>query len=112
MNRRQNIIDKIYARVTVENRGYMDAEGNPSPCHIWTGPSSGNGRGGGYGRMCLDGQTVAVHLVVYTHYHGYIPKTKQIDHLCNQRPCCNPQHVELVTHLQNQKRRAKRQKRE
>ena len=29
--------------------------------------------------MSLDGQTVAVHLVVFTHYYGYIPGKKQID---------------------------------
>ena len=75
-----------------------------------SGDGPGDGRGGGYGRMCLDGQTVAVHLVAYTHYYGYIPKTKQIDHLCEQRCCCNPQHLELVTHLRNQRRRAARRK--
>lgn len=51
--------------------------------------------------MSLDGQTVAVHLVVYTHYYGYIPGKKQIDHKCNQRLCCNPAHLQMVTHLKN-----------
>lgn len=58
--------------------------------------------------MKLDGQTVAVHLVVYTHFNGFIPGKKQIDHTCNNRMCVNPEHLELVTHLQNQKRRAAR----
>ena len=102
-DRRQTIIDKIQQRINVEDRGFT------SPCHIWTGPTSGEGRGGGYGRMCLNGQTVAVHLVVFTHFHGYIPGKKQIDHLCNQRLCCNTEHLELVTHLRNQRRRVKRQ---
>lgn len=108
-NRRQTIIDKIESRCVIEDTGFF-IDGQPSPCHLWTGPTSGNGRGGGYGRMSLDGRTVAVHLVVYTHYHGYIPGNKQIDHLCNKRLCCNPQHLELVTHLKNQRRRAKRTK--
>jgi hypothetical protein len=81
-----------------------------TPCHIWQGPTSGEGRGGGYPRMSLDGQTVAVHIVVYTHHFGYIPGKKQIDHLCNVRLCCNPFHLELVTHLKNQRRRATRAK--
>lgn len=108
-NRRQTIIDKIESRCVIEDTGFF-IDGQPSPCHLWNGPTSGNGRGGGYGRMSLDGRTVAVHLVVYTHYHGYIPGNKQIDHLCNRRLCCNPQHLELVTHLKNQRRRAKRTK--
>ena len=58
--------------------------------------------------MGLDGQTVAVHLVIFTHFYGYIPGKKQIDHLCCQRLCCNPAHLELVSHLRNQRRRASR----
>ena len=105
--RRQTIIDGIYRRVEIKYLGFT-LDGIPSPCHIWTGPDSGTGRGGGYPRMSLNGQTVAVHLVVYTHYFGYIPGKKQIDHRCNNRLCCNPEHLEMVSHLTNQKRRAKR----
>lgn len=107
--RRESIIEKVMARILVEDHGYR-INGVPSPCHIWQGPTSGDGKGGGYGRMSLNGQTVAVHLVVYTHYFGYIPSTKQIDHLCNVRLCCNWQHLELVSHKRNQKRRAQRAK--
>lgn len=109
MSRRLAIITKIEARCSVEHTGFI-LNGQPSPCHLWTGPTSGTGRGGGYGRMCLDGQTVATHLVVFTHYHGYIPGKKQVDHLCNNRLCCNIEHLELVTHLKNQRRRAARLK--
>jgi hypothetical protein len=55
--------------------------------------------------MSLDGQTVAVHLVVWTHYNGFIPGKKQLDHLCSNRRCVQPAHLELVTHRVNQKRR-------
>lgn len=108
-DRRKSIIDRIEDRCNIEFTGFI-IDGQPSPCHLWTGPTSGEGRGGGYGRMSLNGHTVAVHLVSYTHYHGYIPGNKQIDHLCNQRLCCNPQHLELVSHIKNQRRRSKRTK--
>lgn len=74
-------------------------------CWVWQKGHSGNGRGGGYPRMCLSGQTVAVHRVMYTHFNGYIPGKKQIDHLCRNRMCVNPDHLEMVTHKQNQRRR-------
>jgi hypothetical protein len=106
-DRRNSIIKKIESRCDIVETGFV-LDGKPSPCHLWTGPTSGNGRGGGYGRMCLDGQTVATHIVVYTHYYGFIPGKKQIDHLCSQRLCCNPAHLEMVTHLTNQRRKATR----
>lgn len=102
--RRLRIIEKLYARIEVQDLGFT-LDGAPSPCHIWTGPTSGDGRGGGYGRMSLDGQTVATHIVAFTHYFGFIPGRKQVDHLCRHRLCCNPVHLDLVTHLQNQRRR-------
>ena len=108
-DRRNGIIKRIHERVLVVDNGFS-VDGRPSPCHIWQGPTSGEGRGGGYGRMSLNGQTVAVHLVVYSHFYGYIPGKKQIDHLCNNRLCCNPLHLEMVTHKTNQKRRAARSK--
>lgn len=97
MHRINFIIDKILSRVEPIGE-----------CWQWTGPTSGEGRGGGYGRMSLDGQTVAVHIVMFTCVNGYIPGKKQIDHKCNNRLCCNPDHLEMVTHKQNQKRRDKR----
>lgn len=105
--RREHILNRIEARCDIVNTGFV-LDGKPSPCHLWTGGDSGTGRGGGYGRMSLDGQTVAVHLVAYTHYYGYIPGKKQVDHQCNVRLCCNPAHLQLVTHLKNQRLRAKR----
>ena len=108
-DRRNGIMKRIHERVMVVDNGFV-IDWRPSPCHIWQGPTSGEGRGGGYGRMSLNGQTVAVHLVVYSHFYGYIPGKKQIDHLCNNRLCCNPLHLEMVTHKTNQKRRAARSK--
>lgn len=108
-DRRLLIREKIEARCSIVFTGFI-LNGKPSPCHIWTGPTSGTGRGGGYGRMSLDGQTVATHIVTFVNYFGFVPSKKQIDHLCNQRLCCNPAHLEMVTHLKNQRRRAARAK--
>ena len=108
-SRRNDIIERLQSRCLIVDTGFV-LDGQPSPCHLWQGPTSGTGRGGNYGRMALNGQTVATHIVAYTHYYGYVPSKKQVDHLCNQRLCCNPAHLELVTHLTNQRRRAKRAK--
>lgn len=55
--------------------------------------------------MCLDGQTVAVHLVAWTNENGYIPGRKTLDHLCKNRMCINLDHLEMVTMKENAKRR-------
>lgn len=107
--RRDEIFERLDARTEIQDLGFV-IDGKPSPCFIWTGPTSGEGRGGGYGRMSLNGQTVAVHIVAYTNFFGYIPRSKQVDHLCNHRLCWNPAHLEMVSHTENQKRRAKRAK--
>lgn len=105
-NRRANLQAKVMTRVAVL----------PCGCWRWTGPDSGKGRGGGYGRMCVDGATMAVHIVTWVIRHGPIPPKKQLDHTCLTLPgsagrrCVNPDHLELVTHKRNQRRRAQRAK--
>jgi hypothetical protein len=101
--RRLTIMAKITAR-TVLTPGPLD-----TACWTWPGPTSGeSGRGKGYGRTCIDGGTVATHKAMWICEHGPIPPRKQLDHLCGNRLCCNPDHLELVTHKQNQKRRDQR----
>lgn len=76
-----------------------------TPCWIWQGTDSGTGRGGGYPRFKLGGQTVAVHRVAATHVYGFLPGKKHLDHLCRNRMCVNPGHLEIVTHKTNCRRR-------
>jgi hypothetical protein len=100
MSRRETIREKILARCIVDP---------VTGCWLWQGPTSGkNGRGAGYGRMTLDGATVAVHKAMWTNEHGLIPPRKELDHVCRNRLCCNPdndKHVEMVTRLENARRR-------
>ena len=102
MSRRHRIVDKILERV-LEVPGPL-----PTDCQIWQGPTSGStGRGAGYPRMCLDGSTVAVHIARYVCEHGPVPPRKQIDHRCRNRLCVAVDHLEMVTHKENQRRRDK-----
>lgn len=104
MTRREKIRAKIMERVEIiPAPDFLDPK--LGPCHLWTGPTSGSGRGGYYPRMNLDGQTVAVHIVSWTNENGFVPGKKQLDHLCRRRGCVNDKHLELVTHKENQRRR-------
>lgn len=46
-----------------------------------------------------------VHRVAWETVYGPIPEGMHIDHLCNNRRCMNPAHLELVTPRENQRRR-------
>ena len=100
MSRRAAIMSRIMANVEIRDAGYK------TPCWLWTMADSGDGRGGGYPRMKLNARTCAVHKVAFVNEHGYVPGNKQIDHKCRNRLCVNPDHLEMVSHRENQKRRA------
>lgn len=60
--------------------------------------------GGGYSRVGRNGKTVYAHRLAYEVWVGPIPAGLQIDHLCRNRSCINPAHLEPVTTQENQRR--------
>jgi hypothetical protein len=44
------------------------------------------------------------HLAAYTIQHGRVPAGMMLDHLCRNRACCNPDHLEPVTAKENHAR--------
>lgn len=58
---------------------------------------------GGYGQINTGGRgcKARAHRVAYEVFVGPIPAGLVIDHLCRNRRCCNPAHLEAVTHQVN-----------
>ncbi len=55
----------------------------------------------GYGRLSVGGRRFFAHRLAYEHFVSAIPKGLQVDHLCRNRGCVNPQHLEVVTRIEN-----------
>lgn len=51
----------------------------------------------GYGRFWFLGKNIPAHVMSYKIHNGKISKNKQIDHLCRNRKCVNPKHLEQVS---------------
>lgn len=69
-------------------------------CWEWTGNHVNNG----YGITTYQGRTYLAHRLVWEALVGPIPDSLEVDHLCLNRGCCNPDHLELVTHAENMRR--------
>ena len=79
---------------------YVDKNG-PDGCWLWTG---GLGTGG-YGQFKrVQATTDRAHRFAYELLIGPIPPGMQLDHLCRNRRCVNPEHLEPVTGRENKLR--------
>lgn len=50
----------------------------------------------GYGVIGIEGQSVYAHRYAYERFVAPIPEGLVIDHLCRNRACCNPWHLDVV----------------
>lgn len=86
-------------RYRVEDRGHE------TPCWIWLGATAVNTRSRSHAYGLMNGGQLA-HRVMYEQARGPIPEGHDLDHLCRETLCVNPDHVEPVTHRENCRRGA------
>jgi len=72
-------------------------------CWNWTGAFSSSGYGV-ISRGGRQGPLIRTHRLAYELLVGPIPDGLQIDHLCRNKRCCNPEHLESVTQAENLRR--------
>ncbi|SBV27567.1 HNH endonuclease [Micromonospora krabiensis] len=73
-------------------------------CWLWTGPQNLAGYGSfGVGR----GSKRNAHRWLWEQINGRASPKLHLDHLCRNRLCVRPEHMELVTHSENIRRGAR-----
>lgn len=77
--------------------GYIVDENS---CWIWQGAQDGRG----YGHLKRNGRHIKAYRFYYEQKHGEVPKGMELDHKCQNKLCCNPDHLEPVTHAVNSQR--------
>lgn len=80
--------------MTYESKYVVDAE---TGCWNWTGYINRDG----YGVGSLKRKSGAAHRLVFAFHKGPIPEGLTLDHLCRNRRCVNPDHLEPVSIREN-----------
>ena len=94
-------------RSSAAHRWWRNIEvGAEGGCWNWTAGRTPQG----YGNVRHLGRHVYAHRFAYEQIVGAIPAGLQIDHLCRNPSCVNPDHLEPVTNRENARRGLKAQR--
>ena len=69
-------------------------------CWEWQGHIASNG----YGRFRVGDENRLAHRCSYEFFTGRLPEGLTLDHLCSNKRCVNPDHLEAVTLVENLRR--------
>ena len=88
---RRSVIRLGSTRGTPTHRLFARCRKDANGCWIWLGHLTQ-----GYGRMYLNGRQIGAHKAAYEMFIGPVADGLQLDHLCRNRACVNPEHLEPV----------------
>lgn len=86
MAHRMSLLDRVMSKTRPENG-----------CLVWTGALDRDG----YGVIQFAGKQCRAPRVAYALRFGPIAPALTVDHLCRNRSCVNPAHLEVVTRKEN-----------
>jgi hypothetical protein len=76
------------------DRSIVDPE---TGCWLWQKAKTSQG----YGNVRFQGKNYVAHVLAYLLAHGPKPEGLDLDHICRNRNCVNPDHLEPVTRQEN-----------
>lgn len=91
------IAERFWAKV---NKNGPVMKPHLGPCWEWTRALQSSG----YGHAWIDSGSRSAHKVAWVWANGPVPDGLQLDHLCENRKCCRPSHLEPVTSRENSHR--------
>ena len=90
-----------YTKVDVAERFWAKVDRDqPDECWSWKAGKFSDG----YGAFYLEGRTTKAHRVSYELSKGSVPEGLHLDHLCRNKACVNPDHLDPVTCGENLRR--------
>jgi len=90
----------VYERRPAIERFLEKIERQDSGCWFWTAAIQNMG----YGLFNVGGRKFLAHRFAYEYFKGTIPDGCELDHLCRNTNCVSPNHLEAVTHAENNRR--------
>lgn len=85
----QSTSDRFWAKVSAVESG----------CWLWTACSTNR-----YGQFTNSRRRIGAHVWAWESVYGAVPDGLELDHLCRNRLCVRPDHLEAVTHRENLRR--------
>ena len=88
LHKRRPILERFLDKVN---------KAGPNGCWIWIAHSNP----AGYGEFRIDDHTMLAHRFSYEAFVGGLNHALELDHLCRNTICVNPDHLEQVSHRVN-----------
>lgn len=95
--RGEDLHEKVSTPGRSERRFWERVDKVEGGCWTWRGKPLNSG----YASCKINGKSWLIHRYSFTVHHHEIPAGDEVDHLCRNKLCVNPEHLRAVSHVVN-----------